>query len=497
MLYCRTFITMLVSLYTSRVLLEALGIENYGINNVVGGIISMSSVVTITMSASISRYITYALGKSNEEKLKTVFSTTVNVQILMALISVFIMEFVGVYFLNSEANIPIGRMEAANWVMQLSIIGFAISLIGVPFGATIIAHEHMTIYAYLGIFDVLVKLGLCFAIQAYDGDRLILFSFLLLIAQLISMFFSCAYCMWHFAEARFRKIFDWQLFKEMVNYSGWSLFGSSAWMLNTQGVNMLVNVFFGVTYNASRGVANTINSAIQRFVNDFTMAFSPQITKSYASGDIEYMNKLAIRGTKFTWLLMYIFIVPVFLEAETLLSIWLVEVPPLAPIFLRLTLFESLAVQSGSTLSKVIQANGNIRRYQIEVTLWGSCVFPLAWIAFKLGAPVWSPYVIFIIVYLLLNIVRFYTLKRLMNFPVRHFINESLMPCIGVSLLAFTVPSLVAYLFPTGIIHFVIVVPVSVAWTSFCCYQWGFDSKERKFLVEKANSLLHKLRIKT
>ena len=493
-LYMRTFITMCVSLYTGRVMLQALGVDNYGINNVVGGIVGMSSIITSTMAAAISRYITYAIGEGDTEKQKTVFSTSVNVQIIMAAIAIVILEVVGVWFLNTQASIPDGRMDAANWVLQCSVFTMAVGLIGVPFTAVIIAYERMGVYAYMGIADVVTKLILCFSIQAYGGDRLILFSILLAIASTLMTLFYCFYCFKHFKEARFRRVFDLKLLKEMSSYAGWNLFGSSAWAFNTQGVNMLVNVFYGVVFNASRGVANTFNSAIQKFVNDFTTAFSPQITKSFASGNIDYMVQLAIRGTKFTWLLMYIFIVPVCLEADTLLQLWLVDVPPLAGVFLRLTMFESLAVQSGSTILKVIQAQGNIRRYQIEVTAWGCSVFPLAWIAFKLGAPVWSPYVIFIVVYFLLNIVRFYTLRRLMRFPVRRFLREGILPCLWVSVLAFTLPCIVAWWIPSGILHFFVVSPIAVLWTAFCCYQWGFNAGEREFLRERIVMLKNKIK---
>lgn len=493
MLYMRTFITMCVSLYTGRIMLQALGVDNYGINNVIGGLTGMSCIITGTMAAAISRYITYAIGEGDTKKQRIVFSTSVNVQLVMAFIAVIVLELVGVWFLNTQANIPSGRMEAANWVLQCSILTTAVGLVGVPFTAVIVAYERMGVYAYMGIVDVMVKLILCFSIQAYGGDRLILFSVLLTIVGILTTLFYCFYCYRCFEEARFRMVLDMRLLKDIGSYAGWNLFGNSAWSFNTQGVNMLVNVFYGVVFNASRGVANTVNSAIQKFVNDFTTAFSPQITKSFASGNIDYTVKLAIRGTKFTWLLMYIFIVPVCLEADTILRLWLVEVPPLAGIFLRLTMFESLAVQSGSTLLKVIQAQGDIRRYQIEVTAWGCSVFPLAWVTFKLGAPVWTPYVIFIIVYFLLNIVRFNTLRRLMQFPVRRFLHEAVFPCLWVSVISFIVPGIVAMWIPVGIWHFLVVSPIAVFWTIFCAYKWGFTPGERDFLKEKLIMIKNKI----
>lgn len=270
MLYMRTFITMCISLYTGRIMLQALGVDNYGINNVVGGIVGMSGIITSTMAAAISRYITYAIGEGDSEKQKRVFSTSVNVQIIMAIIAVVVLEIVGVWFLNTQANIPNDRMYAANWVLQCSVLDLAIGLVSVPFTATIVAYERMTVYAYMGIVDVLLKLILCFSIQAYGGDRLILFSILLTIANVLTALFYCFYSHKNFKEARFRWVLNAKLLKEMGSYAGWSLFGNSAWVFNTQGVNMLVNVFYGVVFNASRGVANTVNSAIQKFVNDFT-----------------------------------------------------------------------------------------------------------------------------------------------------------------------------------------------------------------------------------
>lgn len=340
-LYFRTFITMIVGLYTGRVMLQALGIENYGINAVVGGIVAMSSLITSTMSVAISRYITYALGKEDKKQLYTMFSTSINAQIVMAVIVAVVLEFVGVGFLNNEANIPEGRMEAANWVLQCSIVTLMISLISSPFNALIIAHERMTIYAYMSIVDVVLKLAICFIIMFYEGDRLILLSLLGVAVALGMCMFYGWYCGRNFEEAHYSpKVFDKSLLKELTVFSGWNLLGNTAWVFNTQGVTMLVNVFFGVTFNAARGVATTVNGAVQGFVGNFTIALSPQITKSYASGDITYAINLANKSTKFTWMMMYIFIVPICLEADILLKMWLGTVPPMATVFLQLSMFE-------------------------------------------------------------------------------------------------------------------------------------------------------------
>ncbi len=463
-LYFRTFITMIVGLYTGRVMLQALGVENYGINAVVGGIVGMSSLITGTMSAAISRYITCALGKKEDGQLKTMFSTSINAQIVMAMIVALVLEIAGVWFLNNEANIPEGRMEAANWVLQCSIVTLMISLISSPFNALIIAHERMAIYAYMSVVDVTLKLAICFVIMAYGGDRLVLLVVLQVVVAFSMSIFYGYYCSRNFEGAHYSpRILDKSLMKELSMFSGWNLINNGAYVFATQGVNMLVNVFFGVVYNASRSIAMTVNGTVQGFVNNFTVAFSPQITKSYAAGDAAYAVHLANRGTKFTWLMMYVFIVPVCMEAETLLRLWLGEVPELAPLFLRFAMFESLAVSSGQNLFKLIQADGHIKNYTIRAAITAGLIFPLVWLAFNAGAPVWTAYLIFIIDFLLLNIVRFNVLRRLMAFSVRIFLKECIVPCMIVSITSFILPVMVAYYMEEGIIRFF------CEWNDFCC----------------------------
>lgn len=492
-LYFRTFITMIVGLYTGRVMLQALGVDDYGINNVVGGIIAMSSLITGTMSQAISRYLTFGLGTGDKERLKKTFSTSINAQIIIAVIAALVLELIGVWFLNTQANIPVGRMQAANWVLQCSIISLIITLISSPYNALIIAHEKMAVFAYIGIVEVVLKLLICFVIIAYGGDRLILLSVLTVIVAFGMRLFYSWYCTKRFEEANYNyKIFDKSLIKEITVYSGWNLFGNTAWILNTQGVNMLVNIYFGVVFNAARGLAMTVNSAVQGFVGNFTTAFSPQITKSYASGDIQYSINLTNKGTKFTWLMMYVFIVPVCLEADMILKLWLGEVPEMAGTFLRLAMFESLAVQSGSTILKLVQANGNIRRYQIEISLAGCIVFPIAWIVYEAGAPVWSAYIVFIIVYFGINIIRYIRLKSLMPFSVREHLRECILPCIIVSFTSFIVPTIICYKMEDSIIRFIIVVPVAILSTVICSYLWGLSESEKKYINEKFKETIKK-----
>jgi len=485
-LYCRTFITMIVGLYTGRVMLQALGVENYGVNAVVGGIVGMSSLITSTMSQAIGRYITCALGKGEKESLKTMFSTSVNAQIVMALIAAVVLEVAGVWFLNSEANIPDGRMEAANWVLQCSIVSLVISLISSPFNALIIAHERMSIYAYMSIVDVALKLIICFVIMAYDGDRLILLALLQVMVTLCMQIFYGWYCGKNFEEAHYNpRIFDRGLMKELTVFSGWNMFGNTSWVFNTQGVNILINIFFGVVFNAAQGVAFTINNCIEGFVTNFTVAFNPQITKLYAAKEYIPCYRLVNRGSRFTWMLMLVFIVPVFIEADTLLSLWLTEVPEMASLFLRFALFNSLALQFSRPLFTLIQAQGNIKRYTVEAAIFGCGIFPFTWIFYKMGAPVWSTYPIAIIIRFLITGIRLRALHRLTTYEWQWFIEETLLPCLLISVLSFSVPLVIAYLWIPSTFRFFILVPICIMWTGFVCLFWGLEKNERIMILQQ------------
>lgn len=485
---------MLVGLYTGRVMLQALGVENYGINNVVGCIVGMSSLITATMSQAISRYITCALGKGDSNILRIMFSTSVNAQIAMSIIAIVILEIFGLWFLNSGAQIPKGREIAAFWVFQCSLISLAIGLISSAYNSLIIAHEKMSIYAYVSIADVVVKLAICYLIMVFDGDRLILLSIINVFVALSFNFYYAWYCDKHFEEAHYSpKVFDKSLLKELTVFSGWSLLNNGAYTFATQGVNMLINVFFGVTFNAARGIANTVNGAVQGFVNNFTVAFSPPITKSYAVGDKEYAMHLGNRGTKFSWLMMYIFIVPVCCEADTLLEIWLVEVPEWSALFLRFAMFESLATCSGANLFRLIQADGNIQKYTIHAAITAGFIFPITWLAYFLGAPAWMSYVIFIADFLILNLVRFYNLKKLMSFSIRQHIRDVIIPCVAVSISSFILPLIICQIIEPGILRFFINAPIAVLWTGLCCVIFGLTKNERVYFMDKAKSILRRI----
>lgn len=489
-LYVRTLFTMLVSLYTSRVILNTLGVSDFGIINVVGGVVGMFSVISGSLASSISRFITFELGHGDFNKLKQIFSTSVNIQIGISLIIVILAECIGVWFINHKLNIPESRLIAANWVFQCSLLSFVIGLISVPYNACIIAHERMSAFAYISILETILKLVIVYMLFISPYDKLISYSILFVIVAIIIRLIYGWYCHNHFAECHYKFVYDQSLLKEMSGFAGWSFFGNGAYMLNTQGVDMLINIFFGVTLNAAKGVASQVQNAVMQFVGNFTVALNPQITKSYASGDREYMNKLVCRGARFSYFLLLIFTVPIVCEADYILNLWLKTVPEYAPIFLRLMLFGTLITLLGNTMLTAISATGNVKRYQLWITIVGCLVFPLTWIAFKLGFPPETTYIIYIVIYFLLNFVRAYIAKGLMNFPIKLYIFNVILKVSIVSVVSFVMPLLVIHYLEEGFFRLCTTCIISLFSTISVIYVLGMERAERTIILNKLTAII-------
>ena len=493
-LYIRTFITMIVGLYTSRVMLHALGVDDYGINNVIGGIVAMSSLITGAVSSAISRYITFALGKGDLHRMKVVFSNSVIVMIAMSVIAVVFLEAFGLWFINNQADIPKDRIIAANWVLHFSIVALVINLISSPYNATIVAHEHMSIYAYMSIAEVALKLGACFVVMAFSGDRLILYAFLIAFVALIIRLFYSWYCQKHFQESKYdHKLFDKSFMKELSQFTGWFMVGNAVWVLNTQGINMLINVFFGVAMNAARGVAVTVTGAITTFVNNFTVAFVPQITKSYASNDKERLLFLIFQGTKITWYLLFLLIIPIFWETDNILRLWLGEPPEYTGIFLRFALFESWSMAISFALHNTILATGKLKRVQIQIAVYTAFILPITWLCFLAGASAWVSCVVFVVMNTTAKGFTLYELKRLINFPVKRFLKECVWRCSCVTIIAFALPGIIVNMMPQTMSRFVLVVVTSLVWTIFCAYFMGLSKEEKVTVRAIASNISNKI----
>lgn len=489
LLYVRMLFTMAVSLFTSRVILNTLGVEDYGINNVVGGIVTMFSVLSGSLSASISRFITFELGKGNLQRLKTIFSTGVNIQLGMSILVVVVAEAVGIWFLNTKMNIPAERMNAANWVFQCAILTFVLNLLSVPYNAAIIAHEKMSAFAYISVVEVSLKLIIVYMLMISPFDRLETYAVLLLLVGAVIRFIYGYYCKRHFEECTYHFVIDKPVLKEMTGFAGWNFLGNGAYMLNTQGVNILMNLYFGVAANAARGVATQVDATLKQFVNNFTTAVNPQITKSYAQGDLDYMHKLVCRSAKFSAFLMMFFAVPIILETNTILTIWLKMVPDYAVIFLQWIIISSFVdtVLANSLVTSMF-ATGNIKRYQVIVTTVGCLVFPFSWIAFKLGYPPEISYILYFVIYTILLGVRLYLLKDMVKLPVMMYVHDVLyrvFPVIGIS---FILPIIIRFSMQEGWKRLVLLTVVSTIVTAIVEYQIGLTKNERKFIIDRINN---------
>ena len=495
LLYVRTMFVMVISLFTSRVVLNTLGVEDYGVYNVVGGAVAMFSVISGSLSASISRFITFELGKGNIEKLKSVFCTSVNIQIAISLLIIILGEVLGLWFLNYHMNIPVGRLGAANWVLQCSLLIFAINLISTPYNACIIAHEKMSAFAYISILEVSMKLIIVYMLFVSPIDKLVTYAILLVLVALIVRMTYGIYCSRKFQECKYQLVYDHKLVKEMTGFAGWSFFTNGAYIFNTQGINILINLYFGVAVNAARGISIQVESAIMRFVNDFTTAVNPQITKSCAVGDKESMFKLVCRGAKFSYFLMFCLALPFLFETPLILKLWLNIVPDHTVAFFRLSMIGSMCNMLGNTGATACMATGKIRHYVIVITTIGCLVFPFTWIAFKLGAVVETTYLIFIVVYISLIFIRLHIMKGLIGFPPIMFIKEVLLRVLIVTIPTILIPYMLTTLMNPGIIRLLVVTVVSFCSGVLFVYALGLSKGERVFVRNKIIELRNKVQL--
>ena len=424
LLYFRMFLLMIVGLFTSRIVLRSLGVNDYGVYNAVGDVVIGFTFITASLSAAITRYMAAGLGSGDMHKLKRVFSTSILIQFAFSVLLVILVETLGLWFLNNRMQIPDGRIESARWVLQCSLGVLVLNLLSVPYNATIIAHEKMGAFAVISLLEGALKLVVALLLSVSPFDMLKTYAVLMLAVAFAIRISYGAYCSSRFAETRGRIVFDRSLVGEMSGFAGWNFLGSSAYVFNTRGVNLLVNVFFGVGVNAARGVAGQVEGMLKQFATNFLTALNPQITKSWAASDKDYCFSLVRKGAKYTfWMLLALF-GPIFIWTEPLLDLWLVDVPAYAASFTRLVLIGLIIDMTGNPLVTLVQATGNVRRYYILTGFISYLCLPLIWIAFRLGAgPSWA-YVCFIAVYLSVFFLKLLIVHRQTGFPVSSFFKE-------------------------------------------------------------------------
>lgn len=492
LLYGRMLLLMAISLYTSRVILNALGVEDYGIYNIVGGVVAMFSMLSGSLSAAISRFITFELGKGNKENLAKVFSASVTIQLGICAIVMLLAETVGLWFLNSKMVVPENRLYAANWVYQLSLVTFVISLVSIPYNAAIIAHERMSAFAYISIFEAVNKLIVAYFIIISPIDKLIFYAIMIAMIAIIIRLIYGVYCKKRFEECTYHFIYDHELLKQMFGFAGWNFIGASSALLRDQGGNIVINLFCGPAVNAARGIAFQVNTAVHSFVTNFMTALNPQITKSYASGDYQYMMTLIFQGARLSYYILLLLSLPVIVNTHYILHIWLGQVPEHTVLFVQLVLIFGMCESISSPLITAMLATGKIRNYQLVVGGFQMLNLPVSYILLRFGAIPETVLIVAIVISQLCLVSRLYMLRGLIGLKARDFIKKVYANVIEVTILSVIVPFLLAIVLNNDFLNFIVLSIITVVSTLLVVFYVGCTMEERQFVVSKVKMIILK-----
>ena len=492
LLYGRMLLLMAISLYTSRVILNALGVEDYGIYNIVGGVVAMFSMLSGSLSAAISRFITFELGKGNKENLAKVFSASVTIQLGICAIVILLAETVGLWFLNSKMVIPENRLYAANRVYQLSLVTFVISLVSIPYNAAIIAHERMSAFAYISIFEAVNKLIVAYFIIISPFDKLIFYAIMIAMIAIIIRLIYGVYCKKRFEECTYHFIYDHELLKQMFGFAGWNFIGASSALLRDQGGNIVINLFCGPAVNAARGIAFQVNTAVHSFVTNFMTALNPQITKSYASGDYQYMMTLIFQGARLSYYILLLLSLPVIVNTHYILHIWLGQVPEHTVLFVQLVLIFGMCESISSPLITAMLATGKIRNYQLVVGGFQMLNLPVSYILLRFGAIPETVLIVAIVISQLCLVSRLYMLRGLIGLKARDFIKKVYANVIEVTILSVIVPFLLAIVLNNDFLNFIVLSIITVVSTLLVVFYVGCTMEERQFVVSKVKMMILK-----
>lgn len=492
-LYIRMFFLLLIGLYTVRVVLTVLGVEDYGIYNLVGSVVVLFSFINASSSASTQRYLNFALGENDTQKAQNVFNSSIVIHLIVALIILILSETVGLLILNYYLVIPTERMVAANWVYQFSVLTTVINILKIPYNATVIAYEKMSFFAFFSIIEGLSKLLIVFLLKAFSFDKLILYSIFVAVIALILFLAFFIYVTKNYEISKFKRNKDKELYKELISFSGWNLISSVGDVIATQGLNFIVNRFYGVIVNAAMGIANQVNNAVYGLISNFQVAFEPQIVKSYAANDRNYLLDLIFKTSKFSYFLLYIFVLPLVVNANFVLELWLKEVPEYSIIFLRLILVYSLFNSAIGPLWMVAYAIGNIRNYQIVAFFVTLSQLPLLWGGLKIGLPAYTVIIIRILTMIVFSLWRLGYLNRRMGFPVIKYFKKVVFPIIWVTLISF-ICTFITFYNLKGLLQFFCSCSVSVISTVIIICLIGCNKDERKSIILYIKKLGNKIK---
>lgn len=479
MLYVRMLVMMLVSLVTSRVYLKTLGETDFGIFNIVGGLVLSFAFISSTMQIATQRFLNYVMAKEDEYSVKKVFNVSLLIYFLISAIILVIAETIGLWFLNSKMNIPPERLIAANWVYQFSVLGFVFQMIRIPYNATIIAYEEMSFYAYFSIFEAILKLGTAFFVVFFGFDKLVVISSLTAIVYLVVFIGYKVYCNKKYDITHFKWIWDKKIIVEMSKYSGWSLYGAGCIMSSNQGVDLVVNYFWGVTVNAALGIASQLSHAINMLVSNFQIAYNPQLVKLYAQDKFSEFNLLIRRAAKFSFFLLLYAFIPFFLCSSDILHLWLGVYPSYTNDFVRLMLIYVLLDSLQAPLWLSALASGKIKKYQIVTGTIILMNIPIVFLLMKFGLPPQFAWGCRILISVILFIARVWYLKSHMGFQFRLFLQNTVFRCFFVLAVSLILPYMVYYYTNDGIVQILFVLLVNLFSVTISVFFFGLTSAER------------------
>ena len=489
-LYLRMLLVMGVTLYTSRIILNTLGVEDYGIYNVVGGLASSFVFFSSSLSNATQRFLNVELGKNNLENVRKIFNLSLLIYCTIAFLVIITAEIIGIWLIQNKLVIPDGRIDAAFWCFHVVIASLAITLIGTVFDSVLIARENMKIYAYMGIFDAVGKLAIVFMLDFFTFDKLKLYSILLFAISVTSKLIPAIICFRKYPECKLKYHWDKNLFLNMFKFVGWNGFGTAVWAINEQGTNIILNMFFGPVVNAARGIAAHVNAAINNFSSNFYVAVRPQIIKSYASGDYEYFTRLIYNSSRYSFFLLLVLCLPVMLRTEYILSWWLGIVPEYTTEFIRWILLFSLVNVLTNPFWSAIQAIGKLQRYVILGSTVYLMAFPISYIFLKFG---YNPVTVFKILVCIRSIYLFVVIKitnRYISIPLIQYLKEVILPVTIIFISAGTIMYYINSLFPQNFICLILVTIICIFTTTLIIVLIGINQNERQLLISKIRSFI-------
>lgn len=486
-LYVRMFVSLILGLYTSRIVIDALGVSDYGIYNLVGGFITVLAFLNTGMAQSSQRYLSYELGKGDSKRLNDVFCMSVNTHAVIALIIILLSETIGVWFVNTQLNIPDDRMLAANVVFQCSIFTFAMSVMSVPYNASIISHEKMSVYAYMSILDVVLKLLVVFILLIIPFDKLVIYSILIALVTFTLSLCFIFYCKKKFEECTYRRgVFDKNLFKDMFSFAGWSVVGNLGFSLKDQIANVILNWFCGTTLNAARGIGLQVGGLVTAFSGNISAAINPQITKQYAVGNIGESQKLVYAGSKCAFYLLALVSIPVIINIDYILGLWLKTVPEYTSEFLVLSLVVALFYALSYTVTVAIQATGNMKTFQIGICALMLLELPAVYIILNSGM---LPYYIMfpsVITGFIALLFRFYLIKKYIpSYSYRFYFLHVVLRCFLVFVVSYYSCVFVRSLFDVNLFGLFVSALISVLLILLIIYSLGISKREREFVKSR------------